>query len=103
MTTTTPTTAVPASGDALAAWHGLLFDGAWRPGRGGTPEVTAPATGEVIATVGAASPADVGQAVESAARAQRDWARLPYDRRADVFRRAAALLEAGPGQPTRAG
>lgn len=95
------TTVEPPSAHARPPWDGKIFDGTWAKGQGGTVDVTAPATGKVLATVGAASPADVDRAAELAAKAQRDWARLPYDRRAEVFRKAAALLEADPARLVR--
>lgn len=82
-------------------WDSKIFDGGWKEGQGGTIKVTAPATGQVIATVGAASAADVDAAVKKAAAAQKAWAKLPYDQRGQVFRRAAALLEADPDRLAR--
>ncbi|MFD3931928.1 aldehyde dehydrogenase family protein [Streptomyces sp. NPDC058614] len=82
-------------------WEGKIFNGSWTQGENGTIEVTAPATGQVIATVGAASPADLDASVATARAAQRAWAKLPYEQRAHVFRRAAALLEADPGRILR--
>ncbi|SHG81469.1 aldehyde dehydrogenase family protein [Streptoalloteichus hindustanus] len=97
MTTTEP----PVTGADSPAWAGRIFDGTWRAGRAGTLDVTAPATGAVIATVGAATPDDVADSVAAAVVAQRAWARLTYDQRAAVFRRAATLLEADPDRITR--
>lgn len=97
MTTTVETSSAP---DRLP-WDGRIFDGTWFQGHGGTLEVTAPATGRLLTTVGAACPADVDRAVERAAKAQRDWARLPYDQRAEVFRRAAFALESDPDRLVR--
>ena len=51
-----------------------------------------PATGEVIATIGIASPALVDEAVEAALRAQADWGRLPAAARGRVLRRAADII-----------
>ncbi|WP_189265494.1 aldehyde dehydrogenase family protein [Streptomyces fuscichromogenes] len=90
------TTVEPSSIHGNLPWDGKIFDGAWTQGRGGTLDVRAPATGRLLTTVGAASPADVDRAVERAAKAQRDWARLPYDRRAEVFRKAASALQSAP-------
>jgi benzaldehyde dehydrogenase (NAD) len=67
-------------------------------GDGATIVVTAPATGEVLTTVRAATAQDVDAAVEAAKRAQKDWATLTYDKRAAVLRRAAQLLEADPNR-----
>ncbi|MET7520011.1 aldehyde dehydrogenase family protein [Streptomyces sp. NPDC005480] len=63
---------------------------------GETLTLTAPATGEVLTTLPAASAADVDTAVTAARRAQKEWAARTYDQRAAVLRKAAALLEADP-------
>ncbi|MCP2256580.1 benzaldehyde dehydrogenase (NAD) [Streptoalloteichus tenebrarius] len=89
------------TGPASPTWTGMVFDGTWRAGRAGALDVTAPATGAVIATVGAASAEDVDHAVAAARKAQRDWAGLTYDQRASVFHRAASLLEADPDRILR--
>ena len=61
-------------------------------GSGGEYDAVEPATGTTLARVGAATAADVHKAAEAAAQAQRDWAALPYDRRAAVLRRAGQLF-----------
>lgn len=71
----------------------IFIDGEWVAGGGGEIASVAPATGQVIATVGIASPADVARAAEGAARAQREWAATPHPKRAAVLRRAAQLWE----------
>ena len=86
----------PAAAEVSPVWSGKIFNGDWIDGRGGAMDVVAPATGQVIGTVGAATTADLDAAVASAREAQREWASLPYDQRAKVFRTAAALLEARP-------
>jgi len=53
-----------------------------------------PATGEQIATVHAATPAIIDRAIDSAARAQADWAALPGVERGRILRRAADILRA---------
>jgi betaine-aldehyde dehydrogenase len=55
-------------------------------------QVVYPATGEVIAHVHAATPNIIELAIESAANAQREWARLKPVERGRVLRRAADLL-----------
>ena len=55
-------------------------------------EVVYPATGEMIAQVHAATPNIIELAVESAANAQREWARLKPVERGRVLRRAADIL-----------
>lgn len=81
---------------APGQWSGKVFDGSWVDGAAGTVPVTAPATGQQIATVGYASSGDVDRAVDVAGKAQRAWAALTYDQRAAVFRRAATLLVEAP-------
>jgi benzaldehyde dehydrogenase (NAD) len=74
-------------------WHGRLFSGGWRTGAGGEIDAVEPATGKVLARVGAAARADVHRAAAQAARTQPAWAALPYPQRAAVLRRAARLFE----------
>lgn len=74
------------------SWAGKIFTGSWVDGSGGTHTAIEPATGRELATVGVASPGDVAKATELAGEAQRTWARLPYDRRAQVLRRAGQLF-----------
>ncbi|WP_326836128.1 aldehyde dehydrogenase family protein [Amycolatopsis rhabdoformis] len=83
------------SGPLLDAvrWQGRIFSGGWVRGSGGEYDSVEPATGHVLARVGAASAADVHPAAEKARRAQQDWAALPYDQRARVLRKAARLFE----------
>ncbi|WP_342762222.1 aldehyde dehydrogenase family protein [Kineococcus rhizosphaerae] len=64
-------------------------------------EVTAPATGRVLARIAAADVADLDAAVAAARTAQRSWARRTYDQRAAVLRRAAQLLEEQPERVVR--
>ena len=82
-------------------WDKKIFDGAFVAGGAGTLEITAPATGKVIATVGRANTDDLEKAVASASQAQRTWAALPYTERAAVVTKAAALLAAGPSGSAR--
>jgi benzaldehyde dehydrogenase (NAD) len=82
-------------GDLLAAreWVGRIYSGGWIAGAAGSYRSVEPATGQVLAEVGAAGPGDVGRAVALAQAAQQEWAATGYDRRAGVLRRAADLLE----------
>ena len=75
-----------------STWEGKIFSGGWVPGSGGEYDAVEPATGDKLARVGAATAADVHKAAEVAAQAQREWASLPYDRRAQVMRRAGQLF-----------
>jgi acyl-CoA reductase-like NAD-dependent aldehyde dehydrogenase len=70
--------------------HGLLIDGAWVPARDGrTAQASSPSTGEVIATVAMAGPADVDAAVAAARAAAPDWAAAGAFERGRVLRRMA--------------
>ena len=55
-------------------------------------DVIYPATGEVIATVHAATPAVIEQALESARDAQVEWAKMSGMERGRILRRAADIL-----------
>jgi lactaldehyde dehydrogenase / glycolaldehyde dehydrogenase len=67
---------------------------------GGEPSIAVynPATGERIAEIDAASPAQVQAAVSVAARAQREWGRLPAIERAQYLRKLADALVANAAQ-----
>ena len=70
-----------------------FIDGQYVEDTAGTPiEVIYPATGEVIATVHAATPAVVDQALNAAKRAQKDWAALSGTERGRILRRAADIM-----------
>ena len=83
------------------AWDEKIFSGAFVAGSAGTIEVTAPATGAVIATIGKADVEDLDRAVAAAKAAQPAWAALPYTERAAVMTKAAALLAENPERLTR--
>ena len=81
-----------------SVWAGKVFTGQWVTGAGGRYEAVEPATGKSVGSVGTATAADVGSSAETAAAAQKQWARLPYTHRAQVLRRAGDLfVEHGPG------
>jgi benzaldehyde dehydrogenase (NAD) len=73
-------------------WAGKIHLGGWTAGSAGDCPAVEPATGRELARVGAASPADVHKAAETALQAQQDWCHLPYDQRAAVLRRAGQLF-----------
>jgi len=73
-------------------WHGKIWTGRWSEPSGGTYDAVEPATGQVIAPVGRATPLDVGDAADRAVGAGRDWAARPFAERAEVLRRAGDLL-----------
>ncbi|WP_433868676.1 benzaldehyde dehydrogenase [Saccharopolyspora sp. CA-218241] len=76
-----------------AIWEKKVFTGRWSEAGGAPVEVTEPATGRSLGTVGAATSEDVAAACASAAAAQREWAAAPFDERAAVLRRAGRLFE----------
>jgi succinate-semialdehyde dehydrogenase/glutarate-semialdehyde dehydrogenase len=68
---------------------GLLIGSEWRAAQGGaTFAVEDPATGEVLAHVADATPADGMAALDAAAGAQADWAATAPRERSDILRRA---------------
>ncbi|MHB1576208.1 MAG: aldehyde dehydrogenase [Candidatus Dormibacteria bacterium] len=75
--------------------HGLLIDGSEVAGEEDQLEIVNPATGSRLALVEAASPGDIGKAVESGARAFEEgaWSELPIQERALTLNRFAALIE----------
>ena len=75
-----------------SVWGSRLFYGTWQDGRS-TFVVTEPATGETLGEVGASSPADIPTIVVAARNAQAEWQEWPAEKRAALFRRAAAILE----------
>jgi len=80
-----------------STWRGRLFGAQWRPAIGGSLDVLEPATGAVITRVGNATAEDVRQAAAEANAAQPGWAATPYDQRAAILRKVAALMEENQG------
>ncbi len=81
-------------------WQGRIFSGGWIDGTGGTRDVVSPSTGEVLGSIGIASPDDVARATAAAAEAQKGWAAAPYNERAAVLRRAGDLWHANTEEIT---
>ncbi|MHB1640642.1 MAG: aldehyde dehydrogenase [Candidatus Dormibacteria bacterium] len=75
--------------------RGLLIDGAEVGGEEAPLEVINPATGCPLALVEAASPGDIGKAVDSAAKAfeKGSWSSLPIQERALTLNRFAQLID----------
>ena len=73
-------------------WQGCGYVGGWVH-FDRTMTVVSPSTGEALAEIGFGGPPETTEAVERADAAQRDWGALPAERRAQVLRRTAALLE----------
>ncbi|GAA2138029.1 benzaldehyde dehydrogenase [Nocardioides koreensis] len=84
----------PATG--TAPWTDRIFSGSFVEGRGEPSPVVEKATGAVLGSVGSATADDLDHAVATAHAAQRAWADAPYQQRAEVLLRAAALLEQEP-------
>jgi succinate-semialdehyde dehydrogenase / glutarate-semialdehyde dehydrogenase len=71
----------------------LFIGGKWQDAEGGKAlPVEDPSTGEVIAKVADASPADGKAALASAADSQADWAATPPRDRGEILRRAFELI-----------
>ena len=81
-------------------WQGRIYSGGWIDGTGGTRDVVSPSTGEVIGSIGMASPDDVARASAAAVEAQKAWAATPYNERAAVLRRAGDIWHANADEIT---
>ncbi|MCX7169440.1 MAG: benzaldehyde dehydrogenase [Proteobacteria bacterium] len=73
-------------------WDGKLFLSGWTEASSAR-EIREPANGSVLTRVGMATPGDVGEATRRAKAAQAAWVALPYEQRAAIFRKAAAIIE----------
>lgn len=82
-------------------WCGCIYSDGWTRAQGGTVVVVEPATGEPLLEVGLANAVDVAEAASRARQAQAAWASAPLAERAEIFRRAAAYLEANRQQVTQ--
>ncbi len=71
---------------------GLLLDGRWVPGSGGTYDILDPATEAHVASVAVASPDDVEAAVAATKRGFAVWRATDAWTRSAVLRRAADLI-----------
>jgi benzaldehyde dehydrogenase (NAD) len=78
---------------ASAPWSARVFDGDWVSSRGGSIDVSEPATGQLLTRVGVANAADIAAASRQAALAQPGWLRVAAREREQVFHRAAGYLE----------
>jgi benzaldehyde dehydrogenase (NAD) len=74
-------------------WTSSVLSGGWIQPKGGDLPVIEPATGAELGRVGIANAEDIGQASAAAAKAQTEWARMPFEERAAVLRRAGLLFE----------
>ena len=83
-----------------STWQGKVFSNGWTDGSGNPYPVVSPSTGEQLATMGRATPADVAAAASRAQEAQRGWAATPYVERSAVLRRAGDLWHANAEEIT---
>ncbi|WP_274631038.1 NAD-dependent succinate-semialdehyde dehydrogenase [Arvimicrobium flavum] len=75
--------------------HGQFIDGSWRTGGArASVEVIDPATETVVATVPAATAADLDEALQAADRSFPAWAARPATERAKILHDAASALRA---------
>lgn len=74
-------------------WSGRAFLSGWEPTEAGILNVTDPANGTTLASVGLAGPADIARAATDARRAQKTWAETLPAERARILNHAAELLE----------
>ncbi|MDV6281778.1 NAD-dependent succinate-semialdehyde dehydrogenase [Rhodococcus jostii] len=74
---------------------GIFIDGQWSEAASGARfDVVNPATEEVIATVADGGPEDALRAIETAGRAQKDWAKTAPRERSEILRRAYDIIMA---------
>ena len=78
---------------AQESWAGMIFSSGWGRAAGGAYDVTAPADGSVVGSVGNGSAADVARAAAAAAAAQPAWEATAPQMRATILNAAAAALE----------
>lgn len=76
-----------------AHYQNKLFFGDWLAAQGPAYDATEPASGEKLFQLGMGTAADIDKAVLTAKAAQEEWGDLPFDQRAQVFRKAAELLQ----------
>ncbi|ENB9662578.1 MULTISPECIES: benzaldehyde dehydrogenase [Pseudomonas] len=74
-------------------WNERLFTGTWVPGELPATAVTSPGNGVALGALANAGAKQVEHSAREAATAQRSWYALPYDERAKVLRKAAAIAE----------
>lgn len=74
-------------------WNERLFTGIWVPGEMPATTVTSPGNGQPLGTLANAGAEQVERSAREAAKAQRNWYALPYEERASVLRKAAAIAE----------
>jgi succinate-semialdehyde dehydrogenase/glutarate-semialdehyde dehydrogenase len=70
-----------------------LIGSTWVDGAGPTKDIRNPATGEVVSTVAFSTPAQIDEAVASAKRAQREWAKIPLATRVRILHAGVDAIE----------
>lgn len=73
-------------------WSRMWLGGRWVPGEAGTRPVLSPISGQPLAEVSDATPAQAAEAIEAAIRAQPAWGALSPLERGRVMHRIAALV-----------
>lgn len=71
---------------------GMIYSGGWGRAQGGVHDVTAPADGSLVGSVGKGNAADVAKAAAAAAAAQPAWEATPAAERARILTAAADAL-----------
>jgi benzaldehyde dehydrogenase (NAD) len=70
-----------------------IFTGQWTTAHGGDAPVVNPSTGQEIGRAGSASAADVAEACERAAQAQKQWAATAFAERVAIVHKAGRIIE----------
>ena len=79
-------------------WTEKIYVDGWVAGSGGVYAVREPATEGELGVLGMATPDDVRKAAARASDAQAGWAKMPYDERAAILRKAANLFTEHAGE-----
>jgi benzaldehyde dehydrogenase (NAD) len=74
-------------------WAGKVFTGSWTSAKGGSFDILEPATGAVLAQGGMANAEDMAEAAQRAVEAQKSWVQTAPREKADIFRRAADVMQ----------
>lgn len=74
-------------------WSRKVFSSGWVEARGGVSDVTDPSNGDLLGVTGIANGEDVAAAAQTARRAQKGWAAIPFSERAEIVRKAAEKLK----------
>ncbi len=69
-----------------------LIQGVWTEGKSGTPKVISPWTGKEIGSYSIPTSTQINTAIEFAAQAQKEWARIPVKERSKVLYQFRTIL-----------